>query len=159
MKNVKSKSYITNLRFSGMFRARKKGKTSNKVLEGNIFTTSEWGNTIYNLQNGGKIYADVKPESISMNTGISVSGYTDMYIFTGDIVKVFTGPGDIFHDTTIFAGTVKYYNGAFGIAVVEKDIDVIDGFDNFAKYKIEGDEYMIPFIDILSKGYKTRIIG
>lgn len=159
MKNVKSKSYITELKFSSMFRARKKGKASNKVLEGNIFTTSEWGNTIYNLQSGGKIYADVKPESISMNTGISISGYTDMYIFTGDIVKIYKGPGDIYHDITIFAGTVKYYNGTFGIAVVEEDLDVIDGYGNFAKYKIEDDEYMIPFIDILSRGYKVKVIG
>lgn len=64
-----------------------------------------------------------------------------------------------YQDTTVFAGTVKYYNGAFGIAVVEEDIDVIDGFDKFAEYRINNKEYIIPFIDILSKGYKVKVIG
>lgn len=159
MKNVKSNSYITDLKFSSMFRARKKGKKSNPVIEGNIFTTSDWGKRIYNLQSGGKLYADINPESISMNTGVLIEGYTGMYIFTGDIVKVFTGPGDIYHDITVFCGTVKYYDGAFGVAVVEEDIDVINGFDSFTQYKINNKEYIIPLIDILNKGYKVKVIG
>lgn len=157
MKNTKSRSYITDLKFSNMFRAKKKGKSSYKILEGNIFTTSDWGKRIYNLQCGGNLYADVKPESISMNTGVCIDTYT--YLFTGDIVKVFKGPGDIYHDVTVFVGDVEYYKGAFGVVVCENDIEMIKGFDKFTMYNIDNDKYIVPLIDIISKGYKLCIIG
>ena len=151
--------YLVKLKHSYMFRARKKGKKSNPVLEGNIFTTSEWGKTIYNMQCGGKIYPDVKPESIQMNTGVSQYGWAHMYVYTGDIVKVFKGPGDIYHDVTAFSGSVEYYNGTFGVIVIDKDIEAIDGFDKFVRYTVDTNKYIIPLIDIISKGYKLRVIG
>lgn len=157
MKNTKSMSYITDLQFSSMFRAKKKGKPSYKILEGNIFTTSDWGKRIYNLQSGGNIYADVKPESISMNTGVCIGTYT--YLFTGDLVKVFKGPGDIYNDMTVFAGAVEYYKGTFGVVVCEDDIKMIKGFDKFTSYNTDNDKYIVPLVDIISKGYKLRIIG
>lgn len=153
------RDYLESIKYpNGMFRGCKSKRS--KYVEGNLFTTSDWGQTIYHIQNGGKLTPDISYKSLQLNTGVSECNECGN-VFTHDIVAVVkdTGRKYVSRFDAIFSGRVEYALGVFGVAVCQKDVDTNTNLAQFTLYKSDRDEYIIPMIDILTKGYKLIVIA
>lgn len=154
------KDYLESIKYpSGMFRGRKSKR--HQYVEGNLFTTSDWGQTTYHIQKGGKLTSDISYKSLQLNTGV-VECNECGNVFTHDIVAVVKDNGRKYVSRLdgIFSGRVEYALGVFGVVVCQKDIDANTCLKTyFSTYKLRDDEYIIPMIDILTKGYRLVVIA